>query len=46
MGLDFAIDGLNADKGLAAFGGSISSYMRVLDVFQRDSMVKIKDVEK
>ena len=43
---DFAIDGLNTSKGLAAFGGNISNYKRVLDIFQRDSITKIEDVEK
>ena len=45
MGLDFAIDGLNTNKGLAAFDGNINNYMRVLDIFQRDSIEKVKDVE-
>ena len=46
MGLNFAIDGLNTSKGLAAFNGKINDYMRVLDIFQRDSMAKVKQVEK
>ena len=46
MGLDFAIDGLNTNKGLAAFNGKINDYKRVLDIFQRDSVEKVKDVEK
>ena len=46
MGLDLAIDGLNTDKGLAAFNGNINNYKRVLDIFQRDVVAKVKDMEK
>ena len=46
MGLNFSIDGLNTDKGLAAFNGKINDYKRVLDIFQKDVVEKVKDVEK
>ena len=46
MGLNFTIDGLNTSKGLAAFSGNVDNYMRVLDVFQRDVLEKVKDVDK
>ena len=46
MGLDFAIDGLNTEKGLAAFNGKINDYKRVLDIFHRDVVEKVKDMEK
>ena len=46
MGLNFEIDGVDTDKGLAAFNGNIKNYMRVLDIFQRDALEKVKDVEK
>ena len=46
MKFEITIDGLNTEKGLDAFNGRARDYKRVLDIFHRDSVQKVKDIEK
>jgi HPt (histidine-containing phosphotransfer) domain-containing protein len=39
------IDGLNTEKGLAMAGGKIEKYIKVLSLFYKDGLAKIKEIE-